>query len=225
MPIDPVKFADIVLSAFVTNQKTSDKLIGEAGGPSDTWMTYLRKVAEGEVPMRPLRSDSARRIDSAAGWRSGSALELWHTGELPPNHASRPAASDRVNIDRINARTGHDDDGAFHGVVESIATLPEGESRMEIHYWPGPGRAITSMDLGTAVAGAHRMAIEETYLQEARSGDVDSDAAQKKMNEAADRRRQEDYTQAARDGQPLSQLDPNQRKDVGEESQEDPRNE
>lgn len=194
MPMNPKQFASIVLEAFVANGKVSDNLIYEAGGPSDTYMTSLRKVAAGEADMRPLRSDTARRIDAAAGWKPGSTIELWHTGELPNRHDSRAAApSSLASINRVESTSSRDDDGAYHAVVESIATMPGGESRMRIHYWPGAGKAITSIDLVSAVAGAHRAALELTYLEEGGTGRVATDPEKSDgggaVNELGDRRR------------------------------------
>lgn len=76
MSSKPQHFARTVLAAFDEAGLTSDALVHEAGGPSSTYMTGLRKAADGAAMTEP-RSDTYRRIDDAALWERGSAREVW----------------------------------------------------------------------------------------------------------------------------------------------------
>jgi hypothetical protein len=77
------RFAQVVLKAFVDAGRATDKEVGEAGGPSTSTMTTLRKVARGGGTMRDPRPDSLRKIERAARWTTGSARALWETGAEP----------------------------------------------------------------------------------------------------------------------------------------------
>lgn len=168
-------FARVVLDAFRDAGLRTDEQVGDAGGPSTTTMGKLRKAAEGLAIKEP-RSDTLRRIDAAAGWRANSAQRLWHEGELPDRHDSRPAApSHLATIDRVETRIERDASGEIVGRVISTASVPGGVSRLEVSYWPGAGRSITTMDLLPAVTGVHRRALEATYM-EGGDGDADADA-------------------------------------------------
>lgn len=76
-------FAKTALAAFDERGLTTDEMVRFAGGPSNTTMTVLRKVARGETTMKEPRSDTARRIERAAYWKPGSVRELWRNGTMP----------------------------------------------------------------------------------------------------------------------------------------------
>lgn len=83
------RFAVAVLDGFKAAGHYTDDEIGEAGGPSTTTLTKLRKVAADGGDMPPPRGDTLRKIDRAAGWMPGSARALWQTGADPkPNTSS-----------------------------------------------------------------------------------------------------------------------------------------
>lgn len=77
------EFAAKVLAAFEEAGHYTDKEVGEAGGPSTTFMTALRKAAAGELVIPEPRSDTFRKIDRAAEWNAGGARGLWTTGRIP----------------------------------------------------------------------------------------------------------------------------------------------
>lgn len=77
------KFADAVLAAFQAAGLHTDAAVQSAGGPSSTYMTYLRKAAAGEDALKEPRGDTQRRVEAAAGWPSGSARVAWRTGAAP----------------------------------------------------------------------------------------------------------------------------------------------
>lgn len=82
---DDQQFAETVLEAFQAAGRYTDVEVAEAGGPSSSWMTELRKIRDGakqNFDAQP-RSDTLRRIDAAANWRQGSARKLLFTGTLP----------------------------------------------------------------------------------------------------------------------------------------------
>jgi len=78
------QFALRVLAAFDEAGHLTDAEVAEAGGPSSTWMTRLRKAASGEVEIAEPRGDTLRRIELAAGWERGSAREVYRGGEPIP---------------------------------------------------------------------------------------------------------------------------------------------
>lgn len=83
MSSDAQRFAARVIAAFQAAGHFTDQEVGDAGGPSTTTMTKLRKVASGEESMKPPRNDTFRKIDTAAAWPRGSARVLWVTGVDP----------------------------------------------------------------------------------------------------------------------------------------------
>lgn len=127
------QFAATVLAAFRAAGNHTDQEVGEAGGPSTTTMTMLRKVAEGEGDMPSPRSDTLRKIDRAAGWRTGSARALWVDGadpELWPDSSGLARVFD--DEERIKPRKVVRP-GGFEGWVERLADrVLELEERMDI---------------------------------------------------------------------------------------------
>lgn len=95
------RFAKLVLAAFDAEGHTTDELVHEAGGPSSTYMTGLRKAATG-APMTEPRSDTYRRIESAAGWRRGVGRRVW-LGEDPEllRHAAAVRLREAVGPDAV----------------------------------------------------------------------------------------------------------------------------
>lgn len=83
MSSNPSEFARRVLDAFDAAGHATDEEVGDAGGPSTTTLAKYRKVASGEMTMTEPRGDVLRRIDRAAGWRSGSARAFWRDGAEP----------------------------------------------------------------------------------------------------------------------------------------------
>lgn len=83
MSSEQQEFAKVVLAAFAKARRHTDRQIGDAGGPSTSKMTTLRKVAAGEQPSMKMRSDTLRRIDAAADWFTGSAHDFWTNGTRP----------------------------------------------------------------------------------------------------------------------------------------------
>lgn len=75
-------FARRVLAAFKDAGHYTDDEVKDAGGPSSTTMTKLRKARDGQEMDEP-RGDVHRRIDTAAGWQIGSSRMLWHKGQEP----------------------------------------------------------------------------------------------------------------------------------------------
>lgn len=133
------RFAAEVLAAFRAAGHYTDQEVGDAGGPSTTTMTKLRKVAEGEGEMPEPRGDTYKKIDAAAEWMPGSARALWRDGSIP----KRSTASDRMRdalglerptpeaIRRQRRRTRYSD-GA-DGFVERLADrLLEVEERLDV---------------------------------------------------------------------------------------------
>lgn len=166
MSSDAQQFARFVLDAFAHKGRHTDADIKAAGGPSDTYMTGLRKTALKGEPLRPLRSDTARRIDAAAGWAEGSAMHLWHFGVLPPRAETRPAAPDDGEVTSVATRIRRDpDSGEVVATMTSVAEIGDGESRLEVRFWPGRGRSITTFDLTGALSGVHRKAMRATHIE------------------------------------------------------------
>lgn len=77
------EFAAAALQAFDDRGLTTDEKVRLGGGPSNTTMTALRKVARGEAAMKQPRSDTMERIERAAGWGAGDGLRLWRHGDYP----------------------------------------------------------------------------------------------------------------------------------------------
>lgn len=86
------QFAKTVLAAFEIAGLVTDVEVGAAGGPSTTYMTNLRKAALGNEDLTEPRSDTYRRIETAAGWPPGAARALYREGTPPvePGTAKRP---------------------------------------------------------------------------------------------------------------------------------------
>lgn len=78
------RFARLVIAAFESQALTTDELVKQAGGPSNTYMTGLRKAAEGKGPLTEPRSDTYRRIERAANWRKDSARLVWRGAKPAP---------------------------------------------------------------------------------------------------------------------------------------------
>ncbi len=120
-------FATEVLHGFKAAGCHTDEEIREAGGPSTTTLTKLRKVAEGDGTMPPPRGDTLRKIDRAASWVSGSARALWATGTAPVPHRSPGMPSDQIRPSKPVRPSG------FEGYVERLADrLLEVEERLDI---------------------------------------------------------------------------------------------
>lgn len=71
------RFASLVIAAFDDRALTTDELVKQAGGPSNTYMTSLRKAADGKADMTEPRSDTYRRIEVAGNWKKGTARLVW----------------------------------------------------------------------------------------------------------------------------------------------------
>lgn len=80
---DHKHFAEVVLAHFRARTLHTDAEVKDAGGPSSTWMTNLRKAADGESLKADPRNDTFKRIDTAAGWSIGSARNLYYHGIEP----------------------------------------------------------------------------------------------------------------------------------------------
>ena len=106
------RFAEAVLDAFRAAGRLTDAEVVAAGGPSDSYMTSLRKAAQGDLLLAQPRGHTQRRIERAAGWGPGSTLKVWEGGE--PTLASAtpppvmwgggdmvPAVSDQELIQRL----------------------------------------------------------------------------------------------------------------------------
>lgn len=83
MSSDPQHFATTVLQAFRDAGLHTDQEIVDAGGPSTTTLTKLRKVAQGSEVMPEPRGDTLRKVDRAVHWQPGSARALWATKAAP----------------------------------------------------------------------------------------------------------------------------------------------
>lgn len=130
------QFAATVLAAFSEAGHHTDEEVGDAGGPSTTTMTKLRKVALGEMDMSPPRSDTLRKIDRAADWKGGSARKLWLDG-TPPELNNRAEFRAALGGPPLTAeerrRRGPRPMGGFEGWVESLADrVLELEERVDI---------------------------------------------------------------------------------------------
>lgn len=81
-------FARAVLEAFERAGRATDMDVVNAGGPSTTTMTSLRKAAAGKIFLKPPRNDTFRRIDDAANWKPGTARRVWRDGHVPPGNTA-----------------------------------------------------------------------------------------------------------------------------------------
>lgn len=78
---DPEHFREIIL-ARMEDLDLDNATIGDAGGPSTTKMSSIRRPDP-----KPPRSDIYRKLDRALRWRPGSAKRVafgGHPVELPP---------------------------------------------------------------------------------------------------------------------------------------------
>lgn len=131
------RFAAAVLAAFKAAGHYTDQEVGDAGGPSTTTLTKLRKVADEGASMPPPRSDTLKKIDKAADWEPGSARELWQFGTSPklskPSNLHEvlglePPSPEEMRRQRRAARRG----SGFEGWVESLADrILELEERLD----------------------------------------------------------------------------------------------
>lgn len=79
------RFARIVLARFKELGFEHDDEIADAGGPSSTTMTNVRKAERDAAYTLPRpRRDSAKRYDRAARWEVGSARRVYDGGEPTP---------------------------------------------------------------------------------------------------------------------------------------------
>lgn len=126
------RFATLVIAAFDDRTLTTDELVKQAGGPSNTYMTNLRKAAKGEVEMKEPRSDTYGRIERAANWKKGTARLVWRGDEpdvIPPVDADHPLS--RYAKPEMPPRRRFS--GGIDGYVERIADrLIDLEERVEL---------------------------------------------------------------------------------------------
>lgn len=83
------RFAKRVLDSIRAAGRTTDADVAAVGGPSDSYMTTLRKAAAGEVLLPEPRGHTQKRIEQAAGWMPGSVLKVWN-GDEPTVAARMP---------------------------------------------------------------------------------------------------------------------------------------
>ncbi len=77
-------FAMKVLDAFRAAGRLTDTEVAAAGGPSDSYMTSLRKAAQGDLLLPEPRGNTQKAIESAARWAPGSTLKVWQGEEPTP---------------------------------------------------------------------------------------------------------------------------------------------
>lgn len=141
------KFAATALDAFKAAGHYTDQEVGNAGGPSTTTMTLLRKVANGSSEMREPRSDMLKKIDAAAGWPVGSARLLWERGELPgPGQRTREqvyegmknpkTSEDHMRIRLLRQQTAGGLDVVLDRVLERLRSI---EDRLDALEGVQPG--------------------------------------------------------------------------------------
>lgn len=106
------RFAKRVLDSIRAAGRHTDADVAAVGGPSDSYMTTLRKAAAGEALLPEPRGHTQKRIEQAAGWAPGSALKVWAGGDPVPQPrgtdpswggatvATRPA-SDQELVERL----------------------------------------------------------------------------------------------------------------------------
>lgn len=130
------RFAETVLAAFKAAGHYTDKEVGDAGGPSTTTLTRLRKVAEEGEPMPPPRGDTLRNIDRAADWPPGSARALWHEGRAPvamrrPN-LFQIVGEQEPTTEQVRRQRRSSKPSGLDGWVESLANrILEVEERLD----------------------------------------------------------------------------------------------
>lgn len=129
MSSNPSEFARRVLEAFTAAGHATDEEVGDAGGPSTTTMAKYRKVANGEMTMTEPRGDVLRRIDRAAGWKSGSARALWRQGTEP--EPPTPSALEALATEKPGRVVTAG--GGMEGYVEWLGErLTEVEERLDL---------------------------------------------------------------------------------------------
>lgn len=77
-------FAMKVLDAFRAAGRLTDTDVAAAGGPSDSYMTSLRKAAAGSVVLPEPRGNTQKAIETAARWAPGSTLKVWNGDDPTP---------------------------------------------------------------------------------------------------------------------------------------------
>lgn len=112
------RFARLVIEAFESQALTTDELVKQAGGPSNTYMTGLRKAAEGKSGFKEPRSDTYGRIERAANWKRGTARKVWRGGEPEPHPEFVPVAPWQKEPELPRRRTFS---SGLDGYVERIA--------------------------------------------------------------------------------------------------------
>src|SRR5690349_2130906 len=90
------QFALTVLQAFRDAGNDTDAEVARAGGPSNSTMSKIRKVAAGVAEMDRPRGDTLEGIDRAAGWERGAAKRLWGYAE-----SSREPSSLEIKIAEV----------------------------------------------------------------------------------------------------------------------------
>lgn len=132
---DHQRFATRVLEAFVAAGNHTDTEVKDAGGPSSTFMTSLRRAARGDSELASVRTDTLRRIDAAAHWVEGSARSLWLWQDEP------------VPLDADHSRTA--DDPVLSRVLdlEERVDVLEREVRLQGARLPTPSDAEVLDDL------------------------------------------------------------------------------
>lgn len=155
------RFASTVLAAFRAAGHYTDQEVGDAGGPSTTTMTKLRKVSESEGDMPEPRGDTYKKIDAAAEWAPGSARALWRDGVAPKRSSTTDRMREALGLSRPapevlrrqRSETRYPD--SLDGFVERLADrLLEVEERLDALEMEVHRRSIQPPD--SAIGGAHR---------------------------------------------------------------------
>lgn len=106
------RFAKRVLDSIRAAGRHTDADVAAVGGPSDSYMTTLRKAAAGEALLPEPRGHTQKRIEQAASWAPGSALKVWAGGDpVPQSRTTDPSwggatvttrpASDQELVERL----------------------------------------------------------------------------------------------------------------------------
>lgn len=215
MSANPQHFATVVLDAFRAARLFTVEQIVEAGGPSTTTLTKLRKAAKGSPMARP-RGDTMRKIDTAAEWPDGSAMVLWETNELPADADIRAIGSGGVPapeawIQSSAAEVEQAESGVRYRALTKAVDRAGRESTLELVFTPARDQEIALADLGPVASMAHKEAIRWTYaagtrvsltrdIREGGDGNVDAaDAGDSTSTKPATRGQ---YAKAAREGSP-----------------------
>lgn len=113
-------FARRVIQGFLDAGLLTDWEIGQAGGPSDSYMTALRRAAAGDDAMPEPRRPTQRRIEDAAGWERGSAQRVWDGGEPKPRIAPELAPKQSARIRGIIETADELDEGTRARILEIL---------------------------------------------------------------------------------------------------------